>query len=172
MVLKFRGNGGARLWGMRLRAPDAHSGRGYSPWCFALGRWQTLQATLPGSASSYARRPVSARPTARLHAGVAAGRPRLRRSLYVACRQWALAARLCFRRCVTSFARFPMTPWLIPTEVCHGRARPAWGVHKATSHSLRSCLRCLYKPSPFIPFPPAAAVLRARNSAKNGERKG
>ena len=144
---------------MRLRAPDAHSGRGYSPWCFALGRWQTLQATLPGSASSYARRPVSARPTARLHAGVAAGRPRLRRSLYVACRQWALAARLCFRRCVTSFARFPMTPWLIPTEVCPSPARPARGVHKRRRTSLRSvsCAPFTNPPRSFraCPWPPS-----------------
>ena len=140
-------------------------------WCFALGRWPTLQATLPRSVASYARHreKPGQRPGFTRVQSTAVLRLRLRRLLFVACRQWALAARLCCRRCAVPFARFFADSLAIPPEVCPSPARPARGVHKAASHSLHSCLQHLYKPSPLIPGMPVAAVLRARNSAKNGE---
>ena len=108
MVLKFQGESGHAL-----RAPDSLVDA-----AIRLGALHRpvapRQATLPGAASNYARRPASARPAARLQtgAGTAATRHRLRRFLSVACRQGALAARPCPRRCRLSFARFSQTPWL------------------------------------------------------------
>ena len=60
----------------------------------------------------------------------------------------------------------------IPSEVCPIPARPARGVHKKTSHSTSfRVLHVFYKPSTLRPGMPGAAVLRARNSSKNGERR-
>ena len=80
-------------------------------WCFAPACGRPTGNLAEGSASSCARRRDNARPAGRLHAGAgnAALRQRLRRFVYVACRQWALAARLCCRRCLVSFARFSMS---------------------------------------------------------------
>jgi hypothetical protein len=158
-------------WGMRCAHRTPFQAR-----AFALGasHWPkaTLQAALPkggGVLATPFKTPLGSRANGPAALGYRRPAARLRRFLLVGLRPKGRSPRGFFLGGdVTSFARFWLSSWLIPPEVCPGSVPPARGVHKKAR---TSCLRIFYKASPFIRPISRAAIFRAWNSSKHGEQE-